>query len=388
MKSILLVIAILLLVQSSFAKGIEFFEGTWEEAVEKAAAEEKVIFVDAYAEWCGPCKRMARNVFTDSEVGDYYNTHFINLKVDMEKKKNAQFAKQYPASAFPTLYYIDFDGKVVHQVKGARNVEQFINLGKEVLQKNDRSGLYAEAYEAGDRSPQLMYQYVKALNKASKPSLKIANDYINGQPDFSDADNLRFLLEATTQTDSRIFDLMITHRTAIENATSKARVQERIAQAAKATMKKALEYDSEELLEEVQEQMKKHYPSEANTFYLESEMHFAQKKKDPVRYYKAWKKYVREVADANAEEQTLMAKAAVRSFPTYQKGIQLAEKVAEKAVIGAETVTPHLNYAEILLAADKREEAKQAASRGLYIAKQNGDAMQMAKAMQLLKKVG
>jgi hypothetical protein len=232
-----------------------------------------------------------------------------------------------------------------------------------------------------------MYQYVKALNQAEKSSLKIANDYLNSQPNFSDADNLRFLLEATTEADSRIFDLMIQHRSAIVDATSQTRVNERIEQAAKATLKKALEYDSEELLEEVQNKMRKHHPNEANTFYLESEMHFAQKKQDPARYYKAWKKYIREVADPNPEEQTLMAGAAVRSFPTYQKGIQHAEKVAEKAAMSAETVMPHLHYAEILLAADKQEKAKQAASRGLYIAKKNGDGMQMAKAMQLLRKM-
>ena len=57
--------------------GIEFFKGTWEEALAEAKAQDKIIFMDAYAVWCGPCKRMAATVFTDKKVGKFYNENFI-----------------------------------------------------------------------------------------------------------------------------------------------------------------------------------------------------------------------------------------------------------------------------------------------------------------------
>lgn len=367
------------------AKGIEFFEGTWEEAVAQAVLEEKIIFVDAYAEWCGPCKRMARDVFTDSEVGDFYNAQFINIKMDMEKPKNADFARQYPAQAFPTLYYIDFKGKVVHKVKGARDATGFIELGREALSKNDRSAIYMEAYEAGDRSPQLMYQYVKSLNKAGKPTLKIANDYLLSKPDLSDKNNLLFLLEAMTEMDSRIFDLAMENRRAIEEQSSKKIVEQRIALAAKATLKKALEYKSEDLLEATQQEMKKYHSSEATVFYLESEMHFAQQQQNSKRYYKAWKKYVSEVADPGPVEQSMMASAAVRSFPNDSKGTKLAESIAQKAADQSDAAAVQMVYAEILLANGKKELAKKTASKAVQLAKEQGDQMQMFKAMQLVK---
>lgn len=58
------------------------FQGTFEEALKKAKEEKKELFVDFYADWCGPCKAMATQVFTLPEVGDYFNAHFICVQVN------------------------------------------------------------------------------------------------------------------------------------------------------------------------------------------------------------------------------------------------------------------------------------------------------------------
>lgn len=100
------------------SKGINFFEGNFKAAQAKAKAEKKLIFLDAYAAWCGPCKRMAANVFTDAAVGDYFNKNFVNLKIDMEKGEGVQLSKQYQVQYFPTLFFIDANGKVVKQIVG------------------------------------------------------------------------------------------------------------------------------------------------------------------------------------------------------------------------------------------------------------------------------
>src|SRR5690606_35024884 len=88
------------------AEGIEFFSGTFEQAKTAAQEQGKIIFVDAYAVWCGPCKRMASSVFPDASVGEIYNMHFISMKIDMERGEGLTFREKYPVTAFPTLFYL------------------------------------------------------------------------------------------------------------------------------------------------------------------------------------------------------------------------------------------------------------------------------------------
>ena len=66
-------------------RSIVFREGNWEKILKQAKKEKKLIFVDCYTSWCGPCKMLAKNVFTQDKVADFYNTEFVCVKMDMEK---------------------------------------------------------------------------------------------------------------------------------------------------------------------------------------------------------------------------------------------------------------------------------------------------------------
>ena len=67
------------------ADGIAFRVLSFSEALKRAEVEDKLLFVDCFTTWCGPCKRLSKVVFKDSLVADYFNRHFVNLKMDMEK---------------------------------------------------------------------------------------------------------------------------------------------------------------------------------------------------------------------------------------------------------------------------------------------------------------
>lgn len=373
MKIPLLIALFVLSLVSLRAEGIRFFEGTWDEAVAEAKRLDRIIFVDAYAVWCGPCKKMAADVFPDDKVGEFYNKNFINLKLDAEKGEGLKFREKYPISAFPTLFYIDYTGEVVQQVKGAQQIDGFIELGKKALTKIDRSQQYVAAYESGDRDPELVLNYVRALNKAGKSSIKISNEYLRSQKDLSTPFNLRFILEAAAEADSRIFDLLIERRTAIEALESAQVVKDRIREACEATAQKALEFRNRELLEEAIAKMKKYYPEKAASFRMSMEMDYWSAMGDVDKYIAACQQYAK--TEAAKDEKALMGLggALAQQFGHQPKAMQAAENFSKMAADKSTDYKTHLNYAGILMRNGKKDKALEAAQKALEMAKPHGD---------------
>jgi len=114
-------------------KGIQFFEGTWKEALKESKKTGKPIFMDAYTSWCGPCKMMAKRVFTNENVGNFYNENFINIKMDMEKGEGPVLAKKYGVTAYPTLFFINADGAQIGKSIGFHNTSQIVSIGEQIL---------------------------------------------------------------------------------------------------------------------------------------------------------------------------------------------------------------------------------------------------------------
>lgn len=116
--------------------GISFYSGDWAKALEKSKKDKKLIFLDAYASWCGPCKRMAMTTFTDSTVGAYFNENFISYKMDMEKHaEGPRLSQKFLLEAYPTLYFINSDESVVHYTVGFMDPAGLIAAGKEAKGK-------------------------------------------------------------------------------------------------------------------------------------------------------------------------------------------------------------------------------------------------------------
>ncbi|MCC7454971.1 MAG: DUF255 domain-containing protein [Crocinitomix sp.] len=114
--------------------GINFFTGTWQEALNEAKAKNKIIFLDAYASWCGPCKIMSNTTFKDAEVGTYFNTNFINYKMDMEKNPDGKrLSTKFKLEAYPTLYFVNASEVIVFQKLGMHQAKEFLEIGKTVI---------------------------------------------------------------------------------------------------------------------------------------------------------------------------------------------------------------------------------------------------------------
>lgn len=94
------------------------FESDYPTALEKAKQSNKPLFIDFYATWCGPCKYLEQDVFTDKGVADYFNTHYVSLRVDAEKEEQA-LVERIGVSAYPTLLFLSPEGEEIKRQVGA-----------------------------------------------------------------------------------------------------------------------------------------------------------------------------------------------------------------------------------------------------------------------------
>ncbi|MDT3404042.1 thioredoxin 1 [Mucilaginibacter terrae] len=116
-------------------KQINFIENSWPEALKQAAAQNKYIFVDAYASWCGPCKMLKATTFKNKNAATFYNQNFINVALDMERGNHPQLAQQWGMRAYPTLIIFDSKGKIVLNTVGFITAKDLISFGEEALRR-------------------------------------------------------------------------------------------------------------------------------------------------------------------------------------------------------------------------------------------------------------
>ncbi len=128
---------------AGFSQGISFQEDSWDKVVAKAKAQDKLIFMDAYTSWCGPCKLLQARVFPDAELGKYFNGNFISAKYDMEKGEGPTLAAKFAVRAYPTLYFIDPNTQeIVQKVIGYRNPEQLLAVAKTAAEKKTKNSAF------------------------------------------------------------------------------------------------------------------------------------------------------------------------------------------------------------------------------------------------------
>lgn len=145
--------------------GINFSHQSWKEVVEKAKAENKLIFIDFYTQWCGPCLNMAQNVFTLPAIGAYYNSHFVCAKIDAENGEGVTLAKKYGIFSYPTYIFVDpTTEEAVHRSSSRQSPEQFLLTGENALNPQKRSFYLDEQYKQGNRERQLLEDYILYKN--------------------------------------------------------------------------------------------------------------------------------------------------------------------------------------------------------------------------------
>ncbi|MEA1848184.1 MULTISPECIES: thioredoxin family protein [Chryseobacterium] len=199
----------------AFAQGIKFEDSNFSTILAKAKKENKLIFIDAYASWCGPCKLMVKNVFPQKSVGDYYNSHFVNAKIDMEKGEGIELAKKYNVKAFPTYLFVDGNGEVVHRTLGYVEENDFIQFAKDAGDPNKRLIALKQKFENGEKDPEFLKNLAGlTMYNDAEFAARVLDRYFSEKPEF-DRDDVQMLLSATQSTESPLYKTFVAKKAEI-----------------------------------------------------------------------------------------------------------------------------------------------------------------------------
>ena len=211
-------------------RSINFEHGTFKELKEKALKEHKLIFMDAYTTWCGPCKYLAKYVFTNDTVADNYNGNFINAKFDMEKGEGLELAKQYEVSCYPTLLFIDGNGNLVHKTAGAGDAKGMVELAKTAKDNTHNYLFYKTNYTAKKKDPAFLSEYIEVMiNTCSMPTHAIEQYFsLQKESDLSNEQNWNMINQYTSNIESREFKYLLSHKADFEKLYTAKAVDEKI----------------------------------------------------------------------------------------------------------------------------------------------------------------
>ncbi|SHG59590.1 Thioredoxin [Chryseobacterium oranimense] len=358
----------------ALAQGIKFEDSNFSAILAKAKKENKLVFVDAYASWCGPCKLMVKNIFPLQTVGDFYNSHFINAKIDMEKGEGIGLAKKYNVKAFPTYLFINGDGEEVHRTLGYVEEKDFIQFAKDAEDPSKRLTALKQKFENGEKDPEFLKNLAGlTIYNDSEFAGKVLDRYFQ-QKTVLDQEDIQMLLSGIQSTESPLYKTFQSRKSDI----TKILPEDRYAKVDKSiqlntVLKKSYNADTKSwndsyFLAESQKFMPK---DEAEKTLKRAKANRALKNKDIPTYEKLTLELYKDYSAASSEELNSLAWnffENVSNKASLEKAVSWAQESVKKDENYANTDTLANLYNKI---GDKKN-AKIWAEKSVQLAKSTG----------------
>ncbi|PKQ63271.1 hypothetical protein BZG01_16245 [Labilibaculum manganireducens] len=228
MKKVFGIIVALFISATCFAQGIAFEHGTLSEALAKAKKENKTVFMDCYTTWCGPCKYLAKNIFTQGEVGAFFNKNFVSVKMDMESEAGKPLMEKYQVSAFPTLLWLDADGNLQHKMVGAGDANTLLETAGVALDRKNNWAALNKQFEKGDRSSEFMQKYIMTSAKAGIDTKEAVDSYFSSKKteELINAKDAELIASTIKSTSNPVFHFVLKNKARFYAVADKAQVDQ------------------------------------------------------------------------------------------------------------------------------------------------------------------
>ncbi len=108
----------------------------YDAALETAKKDKKLVMVDLYTDWCGWCKKLDKDTYSDKDVAAKLAKDFVAVKVNPEKsQRNAKLSKDFGTTGFPHIVFVDANGKKVSEIDGYLPAAQFLQQLNTISEK-------------------------------------------------------------------------------------------------------------------------------------------------------------------------------------------------------------------------------------------------------------
>ncbi|WP_312760937.1 thioredoxin fold domain-containing protein [Epilithonimonas sp.] len=383
------ILLILFVSQLSFSQqSIKFEDSDFATILAKAKAEKKLVFMDAYAAWCGPCKLMEKNVFTDKNVADYYNQNFINSHFDMEKGEGKTLAAKYGIRSYPTLLFLNGEGEIVGKELGYIKTEEFLELGK----KNNKPSLVntnlKDEFLKGKLDQAGLLNFINLYASKDPALAKQASEkyFANKKDKTFSGEEVNALLNFTQSVDDANYKVFVSNKAGITELLPENNYKQfdnylkLMKLITSATDDKTKTIDDAKVLKEGEGLFPKDELTKSLNVYKLN--YYAAHENFPA-YEKTALEYYKNPDEFNANE-LLTAASTIGEKSKDVKSLQAASRWAEKVVMSSENFDSTSILATLYDKLGKKEEAKMFAGMAANFAKEeNRDA---AKMIEILNK--
>ncbi|WP_162426930.1 thioredoxin family protein [Pontibacter pudoricolor] len=374
-KSVLWLLA-LLVSSSAWAqtKEINFRKGTVAEIMAQAKTEKKPIFIDAYTTWCGPCKWMDKNVFVNDAVADYFNTNFVNYKLDMEKGEGIEMAKKYEVQAYPSFLFLAADGSVMHRTVGARPAEMFMDVATIAKDPAKNFASYQKKFDGGERSADFMMGYLKVLNEAALDAGKVAEAYFATQKSdqLLERGNWKLIYENINTVESPTFKHLVKNREAFAKKYTADSVNNKILSVYGMALNRAAYEGKDAEFTKLKTNLTKLNLKDAERSLLFADAVYYERKQDLPKYHAANIKLYDTYFSSDANRLNSIAWKYYETIDDKAM-LQKAEEWARKSVSIAPGYANLDTHAALLYKLGQKQKALEAANKAIAAGKKNGD---------------
>ena len=230
-KIFLLFLIVPFCLQAQVDTGIQFEHNlSWSAIRAKAKAENKYIFMDCFTTWCGPCRRMASDVFPLEQTGKYVNDKFISVGVQLDTtakdadnvkawyKDGHDIAEKYHVRAYPTYLIFAPDGHAIHRFVGSSPAPVFLASLAESFDSTRQYYTLLDEFNKGRRDTAFLHKTAMATANAYDLANgeSIANAWLATQSDLLTRDALYMQQLFTKKSSDRYFSTFTDHAAEVD----------------------------------------------------------------------------------------------------------------------------------------------------------------------------